>query len=125
MRRIINICKNAEDNWLKKSNNNKFSKLSNILDEAGLISSKDVKEAISQLFYKNVNSLISTLKLYEKLVIIAISIETNSSNSKSGKIDISSVYTRFFFSAKKRNEYVYNYVSICKTVYRDEQNYCL
>ena len=90
------------------------------------------------------------MKLYEKLVIIAISIETNSSNSKSGKIDISSVYTRFEFCCIKIKEmsvpnfedfkgviynlykmniidfndaisnFVNSYVSICKTVYRDE-----
>lgn len=101
IRRILTICKYAEDLWMKKNSGNMYNP--NLKHQKALIQIDDVKTASNELYDKKVSNVIKSLKIFEKIVIIAISKETE----VSPKVDMSTLYKRFIFCVQKLKEFNY------------------
>ena len=119
IRRIINICKHAEDEWIKRNNDYNYTKeqfikfnLNNLKkdvpsetnkssENSNLITLKDVKAASDMLYDDKVKNVICALKLFEKITIIAVSSECDRTESR---VDVCSVYNRFKYYALKSKD---------------------
>ncbi len=98
IRRILAICRYAEDSCAKKYSKFEYSQI-NKKQKMGQVTLSDIKTAIKELYDEKIHYIIKSLKLYEKLAIIAISMEVSSNDSL--KKDVSSIYNRFKFCANK------------------------
>lgn len=93
IRRILNICKTAISNLMKK-----YKKGTNALKkQSGLINIEDIRVASSELYDNKINKVIKGLKLYEKLAILGISI----SMSDYSRVEIPKAYEKFCFCCLK------------------------
>lgn len=99
IRRIIAICKYAEDNYNKRIMNFEYNKEKLKSKKEGVITMSDIKSAINNLYDKKIENLISSLKLYEKLCILSVYFETNLSS----KVNFGLVYKRFIYCCNKQS----------------------
>lgn len=94
IRRILNILKTALKNLLKLKDMD-IDELKGVKN--GIITLNDVKNASSELYDNKIKSVTSGLKIFEKILILAIAVGMNESH----KLTVEVVYERFTSYCKK------------------------